>query len=213
MNQHTGRPVAGYKPQSDTSVAIVNDNKVLEERVLRQLDALATMKGPAASNAVPSEISVDHRWLAIGRTHIEQGFMAVNRAVFKPGRVELPEDTQQGTVEAAFRIAQIARACHEANRAYCAALGDHSQPAWADAPDWQRQSAVTGVQFTLANPDAPPSASHESWLEEKRRDGWVYGAVKNAETKEHPCFVPYDELPREQRAKDYIFQAIVRSLA
>lgn len=113
----------------------------------------------------------------------------------------------------AERIVQIAQTCHEANRAYCASLGDLSQPAWADAPDWQKQSAVTGVQFTLANPDATPSASHESWLEEKRRDGWVYGAVKNAETKEHPCFVPYDELPREQRAKDYIFQAIVRSLA
>lgn len=89
---HTGLPVAGYKPQSTTAVELVNRNKEIEERILRLLDDLATMKGPAASNDKPSEITVDQRWLAIGRTHIEQGFMAINRAVFKPGRVTLPED-------------------------------------------------------------------------------------------------------------------------
>lgn len=106
---------------------------------------------------------------------------------------------------------QIARMCHEVNRAYCAALGDYSQPAWEDAPDWQRASAIAGVTFTLANPDAPPSASHESWLAEKRESGWKYGPVKDPDAKEHPCFVPYDDLPPEQRAKDYLFQAVVRS--
>lgn len=34
----------------------------------------------------------DQRWLAIGRTHLEQGFMAINRAVFRPQRIELPEE-------------------------------------------------------------------------------------------------------------------------
>lgn len=110
-------------------------------------------------------------------------------------------------------VQKIAEVCHEVNRAYCASLGDLSQPAWADAPDWQRASAVTGVEFSIANPNAPPSASHESWLAEKQRDGWKYGEVKNPEAKEHPCFVPFDELPQEQRAKDYLFQAVVRSLA
>lgn len=106
----------------------------------------------------------------------------------------------------------IARVCHEVNRAYCAALGDHSQPSWEDAPGWQRQSAITGVNFTIENPDAPPSASHDSWLAEKRADGWKFGPVKNPDAKEHPCFVPYEELPTEQKAKDYIFQAVVRAL-
>lgn len=107
---------------------------------------------------------------------------------------------------------QIARVCHEVNRAYCASQGDHSQPAWEDAPQWQRDSAVAGVVFIESNPNAPPSASHESWLAQKAADGWKFGAVKNAETKEHPCFVPYDELPQAQKAKDYIFGAVVRSL-
>ena len=107
----------------------------------------------------------------------------------------------------------IARVCHEVNRAYCASIGDHSQPAWEDAPEWARKSAVTGVGFTLANPNAKPSDSHVSWLAEKERDGWRYGPVKNPDTKEHPCFVSYDDLPVEQRTKDYLFQAVVRALA
>lgn len=107
----------------------------------------------------------------------------------------------------------IARVCHEVNRAYCASIGDHSQLRWEDAPDWQKQSAVNGVSFTLASPDAKPSDSHVSWLAEKERDGWKYGPVKDPAKKEHPCFVPYDELPVEQRTKDYLFQAVVRALS
>ncbi len=39
---------------------------------------------------------------------------------------------------------QIARVCHEVNKAYCEALGDNSQPTWEDAPEWQRSSARMG---------------------------------------------------------------------
>ena len=106
----------------------------------------------------------------------------------------------------------IAKTCHEANRAYCQALGDMSQPEWAEAPDWQRSSAINGVKFHIENPSAGPSHSHDCWLEEKRTTGWKFGPVKDAEKKEHPCFVPYDELPAEQKAKDYIFRAIVHAL-
>lgn len=109
-------------------------------------------------------------------------------------------------------IEQIAAVCHEANRALCAELGDFSQPTWKDAPDWQVESAIVGVVFNLSNPGAPASASHDSWLEEKRKGGWVYGPVKDAEKKEHPCFVPYEELPKEQQAKDHLFKAIVGAL-
>ncbi len=42
--------------------------------------------------AAQPEGTVDKRWLAIGRTAIEQGFMAVNRSIFKPGRVVLPDE-------------------------------------------------------------------------------------------------------------------------
>lgn len=109
-------------------------------------------------------------------------------------------------------IEQIAKVCHETNRSFCQTLNDDSQPQWELAPDWQRQSAINGVKFKLENPDASPSASHESWLEEKRQTGWKYGAVKNPDTKEHPCFVPYTALPAEQQVKDALFIGVVNSM-
>lgn len=111
------------------------------------------------------------------------------------------------------RIDAIARICHEVNRAYCESQGDLSQPRWEEAPAWQCNSAIAGVRFALEHPDAKPSDSHESWLAQKRADGWIYGPVKDPERKQHPCFVPYDELPPAQKAKDYLFLAVVRSLA
>lgn len=107
---------------------------------------------------------------------------------------------------------EIARVAHEVNRAYCQALGDDSQPAWNDAPEWQRTSAINGVRMHLDNPDAGPEQSHEAWLAEKQAAGWVWGEVKNPEKKEHPCMVPYSELPVEQRAKDFLIRAVVHAL-
>ena len=107
----------------------------------------------------------------------------------------------------------IAAVCHEVNRAYCQSLGDYTQPVWDDAPEWQKASAIAGVQLHLGNPDAGPAASHESWMAQKLADGWKYGASKDPENKLHPCIVPFDELPREQQAKDFIFRGVVHAIA
>jgi hypothetical protein len=113
-------------------------------------------------------------------------------------------------------VVSIARVCHEANRAYCRALGDTSQASWSNAMDWQRDSAITGVKFHLDHLERglvpSQAATHESWLEDKRRAGWVYGPVKDADKKTHPCFVPYAELPPDQQKKDALFGAIVAAL-
>ncbi len=58
-----------------------------------------------------------------------------------------------------------------------------------------------------------PEQSHEGWLAEKIATGWVYGPVKDTEKKEHPCMLPYDELPPSQKAKDALFVRTVRSMA
>lgn len=108
---------------------------------------------------------------------------------------------------------QIAKVAHEINRAYCAALGDHSQPAWSDAPEWQRISALNGVAFHITNPFAGPDDSHSAWVSDKLRNGWKFGPVKDAELKEHPCILPYEQLPAEQKAKDYLFRAVVHQLS
>jgi len=108
--------------------------------------------------------------------------------------------------------AKIARVAHQVNRAYCEALGDMSQLDWENAPAWQKSSAMNDVDFHRKNPNAGPSHSHEEWLKEKELNGWTYGPIKDEGKKEHPCFVQYEDLPVEQKAKDYIFRAIVHAL-
>lgn len=78
---YKGLPIPGYKDQTATNVALVSHFKRQEERLLREMDEMKDMA------------DIDKRWLAIARTQIEQGYMALNRSVFKPDRVELPEDS------------------------------------------------------------------------------------------------------------------------
>lgn len=80
MTDHKPLPVSGYVGQNDDKIALVNKNKELEERCLRVFDDLAKLP------------NTDKRWLAIGRTEIEKGWMAVNRSIFQPVRIRLPED-------------------------------------------------------------------------------------------------------------------------
>lgn len=106
----------------------------------------------------------------------------------------------------------IARVAHEVNRAYCQSLGDLSQATWDEAPEWQRTSAVNGVRHHLKNPNTTPEQSHELWLAEKVATGWKYGPVKDADKKEHPCCVPFAELLASDKAKDFLFRAVVREV-
>lgn len=105
----------------------------------------------------------------------------------------------------------IARVAHEVNRAYCQALGDMSQPAWELAPEWQRSSARAGVALHLGG-EHGPEASHASWMDQKVREGWIWGPCKDPVLLEHPCIKPFDQLPREQQAKDFIFRGVVHAL-
>jgi hypothetical protein len=116
-------------------------------------------------------------------------------------------------MDTTVNVRAIARLAHEANRAYCESLGDHSQPTWDNAPDWQQDSAMNGVRFHLNNPDADASASHENWYKQKQEEGWSYGPVKDPDNKRHPCFVPYNELPVSQQVKDHIFRSVVHACA
>ena len=109
-------------------------------------------------------------------------------------------------------IEKVAELCHEVNRAYCAAIGDNSQKPWAEAQDWQKASALNGVAYELANPNSSQSRSHDAWLKEKTDAGWKYGPAKDAAKKEHPCCVPYEKLPEEEKAKDALFSAVVNSV-
>lgn len=115
------------------------------------------------------------------------------------------------TIDETVDVEFIAKVCHQANKALCEAFGDLSQKEWDEADQWQRDSAIKGVEFSLDNPDAPVSAQHDAWSNDKLADGWVFGEIKDAEQKTHPCLVPFDQLPQNQQAKDFVFKAIVNS--
>jgi hypothetical protein len=111
-----------------------------------------------------------------------------------------------------MRPVDIARVCHEANRAVQIAFldplpSDH----WDDAESWQRESAIEGVLKALDGEG--PEKLHESWCDFKRADGWVFGEVKSFQAKTHPCLVPYADLPYDQKIKDHVFAAIVTALS
>lgn len=110
------------------------------------------------------------------------------------------------------KITQIAEMCHEANKVLCEQYGDFTQYSWPGAQQWQRDSAIEGVKYALDNPNATPENQHEAWSAAKETTGWVYGDVKDAVAKTHPCLVPYAELPEFQKTKDKLFQAIVKAM-
>ena len=108
----------------------------------------------------------------------------------------------------------IASVTHEANRRLCESFGDNSQATWVSAPAWQRQSSYAGVSKHWASLEdtghgLDPEKSHEAWLSDKDDAGWQYGAEKSEDLRTHPSMRPYDELPVEERLKDYVFGAIV----
>lgn len=119
-------------------------------------------------------------------------------------------------VETSEQVEQAARVCHETLRAFCQTLGDNSLPPWKDAPEWQKESSRDGVRFYFeqfaAGIEPSPAATHERWMKQKKAEGWKHGDTKNSKTKEHPSFVAYDDLPLQEKQKDYLFSAVCKAL-
>lgn len=73
----TTQGILGYTAVSDDKKDIVNENKRLEEVILRRIEAIESQDG------------IDKRSLAVAKTHIQDAFMWLNRAVFNPQRIDL----------------------------------------------------------------------------------------------------------------------------
>ena len=73
-------PILGYRHQPTALIDLVNQNKWMEELLLRRIDSLRA-------------VSIDERWRGTARFYIEMGFMALNRAILQPERVSLPDDS------------------------------------------------------------------------------------------------------------------------
>ncbi len=43
---------------------------------------------------------------------------------------------------------------------------------------------------------------HEIWAATRIEQGWTYGPERNDALKQHPCLVPYSELPESEKVYD-----------
>lgn len=97
-------PIAGYPRSSQAALDLVNGFKQDEERLLRAIDSIGAGYKPwqdvtsglfhVAADPL-SALAHDPRWVAVARTHFQQGFMALNRAILQPARIRLPEDSAE----------------------------------------------------------------------------------------------------------------------
>ena len=44
--------------------------------------------------------------------------------------------------------------------------------------------------------------THENWAAQRVRDGWRHGPMRDDAKKEHPCLVPYEQLPESEKEYD-----------
>lgn len=69
-NQH--KHIKGYRDLSEAEIALMNEAKELAAKVGELTDRIKATPG------------IDQRWLAIGVTDLQKGFMGVIRAVAQP---------------------------------------------------------------------------------------------------------------------------------
>jgi len=105
-----------------------------------------------------------------------------------------------------------AKTAYEINRVFCMGLGDLVPYPWDVLPEEQRDGYRKGVWSVLDG--ATPEILHLRWMDEKVKKGWVYGPVKDDQTKTHPCLLPYNDprFPKAQKTKDVLFQAVVQAV-
>lgn len=62
--------------------------------------------------------------------------------------------------------------------------------------------SAEGREFAMRGALSDLRVTAAAWVSYKAADGWRYGPFKDPVAKTHPCMVPYDKLPPEQRVKD-----------
>lgn len=81
METFTQPKITGYRQLSEAEVALMNEGKALAEQVGAYITKLrAYAPGPHTK----PDLLLDQRWVSIGATQLQQGFMAVIRGIAQP---------------------------------------------------------------------------------------------------------------------------------
>lgn len=65
--------------------------------------------------------------------------------------------------------------------------------------------SVAGVTLSadlLALTEHLAENTHELWATQRLKDGWTYGPQRDDAKKQHPCLVPYADLPESEKEYD-----------
>lgn len=87
METFTQPKITGYRQLGETEVALMNEGKALAEQCGAYIEKL---RRHASSTATPGVVTkgeqppLDQRWISIGATELQQGFMAVIRGIAQP---------------------------------------------------------------------------------------------------------------------------------
>jgi hypothetical protein len=84
-NQH--KKITGYRDLSQEEIDLMNEGKALAEQCGAYIEKLrardkAIAQTPPTSGDAPR--SLDQRWISIGATDLQRGFMAVIRGIAQP---------------------------------------------------------------------------------------------------------------------------------
>ena len=64
--------IKGYRELTDNEISVINDIKELADLIGQIVEEMEKTDG------------IDQRWLAIGKTDLQKGFMSVIRSIAKP---------------------------------------------------------------------------------------------------------------------------------
>lgn len=81
-DQHT--LISGYRDLTGEEIALMNEAKDLSTKVGAFVERLAKLDYKTNGKDGPTMTRADGRWLAIGVTDLQKGFMAVIRSIAKP---------------------------------------------------------------------------------------------------------------------------------
>jgi hypothetical protein len=76
--------ITGYRQLSAEEVALMNEGKALAEQCGAYIAKLRTHHDSKGGIAAGSELHLDQRWISIGATDLQRGFMAVIRGIAQP---------------------------------------------------------------------------------------------------------------------------------
>jgi len=103
-------------------------------------------------------------------------------------------------------IAQVMRAVI---RELQAVNGEQVVPPWDARPEAERAESAERIR-RLRERGASPREAHEAWAELRRSEGWEWGPVKDPDARTTPLLAPYEDLDPVQRAKDEMYDAVIR---